>query len=95
MTKVEGSNKDHKVMVYTLSTCGWCKKMKKLLTSLDIEYEYIDIDLLEGEEDERVREEMKKHNPRLTCPTLVVDDGKEVVIGFDEDEVRRCLENGG
>ena len=95
MTKVEGSNKGHKVMVYTLSTCGLCKKMKKLLKALDVEYEYIDIDLLEGEEDERVREEMRRYNTRLTCPTLVVDDGKEVVIGFDEAEVRRCLENGG
>ena len=93
MIKVEGSNKDHKVMVYTLSTCGWCKKLKKLLTSLDVEYEYIDIDLLDGEEDEMVREEMKKQNQRLTCPTLVVDDGKEVVIGFDEDDVRRCFKN--
>ncbi len=95
MTKVEGSKKDHKVMIYTLSTCGWCKKTKKLLESMDVEYEYIDIDLLEGEEDTRVREEMKKHNSRLTCPTIVVDDGKEVLIGFDEDDIRRCLENGG
>ena len=69
--------------------------MKNLLNSLDVEYEYIDIDLLEGEENEKVREEMKKYNPNLTCPTLVVDDGKDVVVGFDEDEVRRCFENGG
>ncbi len=94
MTKVEGSKKDHKVMVYTLSTCGWCKKTKKLLDSMGIEYEYTDLDLLEGEEDEKVRSDMRKHNPRLTCPTLVVDDGNEVIIGFDEDEIRRCLENG-
>jgi glutaredoxin len=94
MTKVEGSKKDHKVFIYTLSTCGWCKKTKKLLESMDVEFEYVDIDLLEGEEDKTVREEMRKHNPRLTCPTIVFDDGKEVIIGFDEEKIRRCLENG-
>jgi glutaredoxin len=94
MTKVEGSNKEHKVFIYTLSTCGWCKKTKKLLESMDVEYEYVDIDLLEGEEDTKVRAEMKKHNPRLTCPTIVIDDGKDVLIGFDEDEIRRCLRDG-
>jgi glutaredoxin-like protein NrdH len=48
MQKVSGSNREHKVQVYTLSTCGWCKKMKALLKKLDVEYEYEDIDLLQG-----------------------------------------------
>lgn len=91
MQKVPGNNREHKVKIYTLSTCGWCKKMKALLKSLDVEYEYVDIDLVQGEEAERVRNEMRKYNPRISAPTLVVDDGKEVVIGFDEEKVRRCL----
>ena len=91
MNKVQGKNREHKVKVYTLSTCGWCKKMKGLLETLGVEYEYVDIDLLSGEESARVREELKKYNPRASCPTLVVDDGKEVIIGFDEEKVRRCF----
>ncbi|MBD3172715.1 glutaredoxin family protein, partial [Candidatus Bathyarchaeota archaeon] len=42
--KVEGSNKEHKVFLYTLSTCGWCKKTKELLKEKDIAYEFIDLD---------------------------------------------------
>lgn len=91
MQKVPGNNREHKVQVYTLSTCGWCKKTKALLKSLDVEYEYEDIDLLYGEEAERVRNEMRKYNPRISTPTLVIDDGKEVVIGHDEEKVRRVL----
>lgn len=68
--------------------------MKRLLKSLDIEHEYIDIDLLSGEEGVRVREEMGKYSPKLLTPTLVVDDGKEVIVGFEEDKVRRCFKNG-
>lgn len=94
MTKVEGKNRDRKVMIYTLSTCGWCKKTKKLLKDLEVEYEYFDIDNLTGEEGDRVREQMRKHNPRMSAPTIVIDDGKEVIIGFDEEKVRSCLKNG-
>jgi glutaredoxin len=94
MNVVTGKNTHHKVKVFTLSTCGWCKKMKELLKALEVEYEYVDIDLAEGEERENVREELRKYNPRISAPTVVVDDGKEVIIGYKEDEVRRCLTNG-
>lgn len=91
MEKVPGSKKNHKVMIFTLSTCGWCKKTKKLLKDLDVEYEYTDIDTVSGEEREKVREELRKHNPRMSAPTIVIDDGKNVIVGFDEEEIREAL----
>ena len=91
MEKVSGSKKDHKVMIFTLSTCGWCKKTKKLLKDMDVEYEYVDIDLVEGEEREKVREDLRKFNPRMSAPTVVIDDGKNVIVGYDEEEVREAL----
>jgi len=91
MEKVPGSKKDHKVMIFTLSTCGWCKKTKKLLKDMDVEYEYTDIDQVSGEEREKVREELRKHNPRMSAPTIVIDDGKNVIVGFDEEEIREAL----
>jgi glutaredoxin len=94
METVAGEKKDHKVMVYTLSTCGWCKKMKALLKDLGVEYSYVDIDQAQGEEAKQVREDLKKYNPRASAPTLVIDNGNEVVIGFDEEKVRRLLANG-
>ncbi len=95
MEKVPGINSEHNVRIYTLSTCGWCRKMKDLLKALGVEYDYIDLDLLSGDERERAREELRQYNPRISTPTLIIDDGKEVIIGFKEDEVRRCLSNGG
>ena len=91
MEKVPGSKKDHKVMIFTLTTCGWCKKTKKLFKDLDVEYEYVDIDTLKGEEREKVRAELRKHNPRMSAPTVVIDDGKNVIVGFDEQKVREAL----
>ncbi len=91
MEKVPGGKKDHKVMIFTLTTCGWCKKTKNLLKDLDVEYEYVDIDTLKGEEREKVRAELRKYNPRMSAPTVIIDDGKNVIVGYDEEEVREAL----
>ncbi len=91
MKNVPGKNCEHHVSIYTLSTCGWCKKLKRLLQALNIEYEYVDVDLLHGDEKKKVMEEARKHNPRRSFPTLVVDNGTEVIVGFKEDRIREVL----
>jgi len=91
MKSVPGKNCEHHVAIYTLSTCGWCKKLKRLLKALDIEYEYVDVDLLPKDEKDKILEEARKHNPRESFPTLVVDHGKEVIVGFKEDKIREVL----
>lgn len=81
----------HKVKIYTLSTCGWCKKTKALLQALSVDYEYIDVDTLSAEERAIVKQEVAKFNPLISFPTVVIDDGREVIIGFKEDEITKCL----
>jgi glutaredoxin-like protein NrdH len=89
MRKVEGEKKDHNVRIYALSTCMWCRKTKKLLEENSVEYEFEDVDLLEGEARERTIEEVKKHNPPCTFPTTVVD-GK-AIVGYKEDALKEAL----
>lgn len=93
ITEVEGSKDEHKVVAYTLSTCGWCKKTKKLLKELDVEHKCIDIDQLWGNEGKKIREEFKKHNKAMSAPTIVIDDGEEVIIGYKEDKIREVFED--
>ncbi|MDJ0828637.1 MAG: glutaredoxin domain-containing protein, partial [Desulfobacterales bacterium] len=38
------------VKLYTLSTCSHCKSTKKLLAKCTVKYEFVDVDLLDGEE---------------------------------------------
>ena len=85
---VEGEKKG-KIMLYALSTCGWCRKTKELLNELGVEYEYIYVDLLENEDEDTAMDEVKKWNPRLSFPTLVIDD--KCIVGFKEDEIREAL----
>ncbi|MFQ5905703.1 MAG: glutaredoxin family protein [bacterium] len=42
---VEGKKKGD-VLLYALSTCGWCRKTKRLLEKLRVEYDYVYVDLL-------------------------------------------------
>jgi len=94
MEKVPGKNKKHKVLMFTLSTCGWCKKTKALMQEMSCEYEYVDLDAVSGEESKKVREELKKYNPSQNVPTIVIDDGKVVIIGYKEDRIKEVLEDG-
>jgi glutaredoxin-like protein NrdH len=81
---------ERKVRIFAISTCAWCKKTKRLLDEHQVQYDVTEVDLLSGEEKERVREEVRKHNPRVSYPTLVVDDA-DVVVGFDEDRIKELL----
>ena len=36
-----------RLLVYALSTCVWCKLTKQFLNDNNVEYEYVDVDLLE------------------------------------------------
>ena len=77
------------VMIYTLSTCSHCKATKKFLTDCAVEYQFTDVDLLEGEERKAILEDVKKWNPRCSFPTIVIGD--KVVVGHREDEIREAL----
>lgn len=79
------------VKIYTLSTCSHCKAAKKFLNDLEISFEFTDVDLLEGEEKALVIDEVKKYNPRLTFPTIVVN-GDRIIIGFQDREIREALD---
>ncbi|HBE72715.1 MAG TPA: glutaredoxin family protein [candidate division Zixibacteria bacterium] len=89
-TSVKGGKEGRRVLLYTLSTCVWCRKTKKLLQGLGVPYEYIDVDLLRGAEEEAVMDEVRRHNPACTFPTMVID-GAEVIAGFKEAEIRKAL----
>lgn len=79
-----------KVLMYGLSTCVWCKKTKKLLTDLGIEFDYIFVDQLEGEEENQAVEEVKRFNPSVSFPTTIIN-GEKAIVGFKEKEIREAL----
>ncbi|MHB8781629.1 MAG: glutaredoxin family protein [Candidatus Geothermincolia bacterium] len=87
---VKHAKEDHKVVFFGLSTCGWCRKARTYLDENEISYELCYVDELEGEVRAKALEEVAKHNPRRTFPTIIVDE-KEVLIGFNADEYEEKL----
>lgn len=86
---VKGQNRG-KLMLYALSTCGWCKKTKDFLTSLGVEYDYVYVDLERGQERSKAINEVKRFNPACSFPTLVINNEK-CIVGFKEDEIKKAL----
>lgn len=79
------------VKVYALSTCIHCKNAKKYLDERQVAYEVIHLDQTEGDERKKLVEEVKKFNPACSFPTIVVNDGDRVIIGFRKNELEEAL----
>jgi glutaredoxin-like protein NrdH len=90
-SKVSGKKYNHKVTVYALSTCVWCKLTKQFLNENDVEYEYIDVDLCNEEDKQKVRQTITSKGGSLSYPTTIVD-GKVVITGFRKDKLKEALE---
>jgi glutaredoxin-like protein NrdH len=86
---VNGKKKG-KVMLYALSTCGWCARTKELLRELGVDFDYTYVDLLEGQEQDQAINEVERWNPKGSFPTLVIGDRK-TIVGFQEKEIREVL----
>jgi glutaredoxin-like protein NrdH len=86
---VTGKDKG-RIMLYALSTCVWCRKTKALLDQLGVDYEWVDVDRLQGEEKTKATEEVKNLNPRCSFPTLAIDD--QCIVGFEQEKIEKALQ---
>lgn len=77
------------VKIFSLSTCSHCKATKKFIDGCTIKYEFVDVDLLEGDERKAIIEDVKKFNPRCSFPTIIIGD--KVIVGFKEKEIKEAL----
>jgi len=80
---------ENKVKIYSLSTCSHCKSTKKLLSDCTVEYDFIDVDLLEGEERKAILEDVRNFNPKCSFPTIVI--GGKVIVGYKEEDIKEAL----
>jgi glutaredoxin-like protein NrdH len=77
------------VKMYTISTCSHCKATKRFLDNCKVEYEFTDVDLLEGDERKAILEDVRRLNPRCSFPTIIIGD--KVIVGYQEDQIREAL----
>jgi glutaredoxin-like protein NrdH len=90
LSKVSGKNSKHRVLVYALSTCVWCKMTKQFLKDNGIEFEYVDVDLCDDNDKEEIHRDIQSKGGSLSYPTIIVDD-KIVITGFRKDQLKEAL----
>jgi glutaredoxin-like protein NrdH len=77
-------------ILFAISTCPRCQRMKAFLSRQGIEALVVDVDLLPREEKRRQLDFLAPINPRLSFPTLVIGD--LAVIGEDYEAAAEALE---
>jgi glutaredoxin len=77
------------VKLYSLSTCSHCRATKLLLDECTVQYEFTDVDLLDGDERATILEDVRKLNPRCSFPTIII--GETVIVGYREAEIKNAL----
>ena len=76
--------KQHKVKVYSTSTCPWCHKAKEFLKAKGVKFEDINV----GANQEAANEMVEKSG-QMGVPVIDVD-GK-IIVGFDKEELEKTL----
>ena len=71
------------VTVYTTETCPWCKKVKEFLKANKVAFKEKDAS------DEKVAKELVEKSGQMGVPVTLA--GGEVIVGFDEDKLKKAL----
>ena len=91
LSKAMGINEEGRpeLFIFTLSTCGACRKVKALLAELEVPFGFVDVDLLSEDDMNKALAEIKIYNPAESFPTILI--GKQVVVGFLADDIRSAV----
>jgi len=87
---VPGSRNRHHVLFFALSTCIWCRRTRQFLENNDVAFDVVYVDLLQGAEREAVVEQVRRWNPSVSFPTLVIDN-QRCIIGYRPEEIQEAL----
>ena len=89
--EVEGEKgAEEDIIVFSLSTCMWCKKCKRFLGDRDLKYRYIDLDQIEREDKSTILDHLRsKYNARISYPFLVCKSGH--VVGYNPNQYEELL----
>ncbi|MBI4800867.1 MAG: glutaredoxin family protein [Desulfarculus sp.] len=77
------------IKLFALSTCSHCKNTRKFLDENQVHYDCVEVDQCPLDQKDQVIAEVRKYNPSLSFPTLVIGD--KVIVGFKEKEIRELL----
>ncbi|MFX1409711.1 MAG: glutaredoxin family protein [Promethearchaeota archaeon] len=89
--KVNGKNDRRDVLLFTLSTCMWCKKCKRWLDEHNIAYRYVDVDKIEFDHKAEILDYLRNRfeGTRISYPFMICDD--EHVVGYNPNRYEELM----
>ncbi|WP_256999888.1 glutaredoxin family protein [Candidatus Methanoperedens nitratireducens] len=80
-----------KVFMYTLSIDPWSRKTKKFFRDKNIQFEYMDYDLVGEKEQEKILEDMYKCGGSTVTAFPFVKIDEDVVVGYNPEAYSKLL----
>ncbi len=81
-THVQGKNEGKKLIMISLTTCGFCKKAMQFLNDNDFSFSFIYLDKVDPTEKKLLRSYVSKtFDAAITYPFLIIDN-KKWISGF-------------
>lgn len=77
------------ITLYGMMSCEQCQQTKAYLEEQAIPFDFVNVDLLVGEERNKVMAVLTKAAMFPTLPTLVV--GEKLLVGFDPEAIEKAL----
>ena len=81
------------VFVYALSTCPWCRKTKRWFEDSKIAFEWVDVDTLPDDEQDKMADKAYELSGGRRFPVVVING--EVVVGYSPDKFLEYLKSWG
>lgn len=78
------AKKEHKVRIFTTSSCPWCKKTKEFFKEHNIKFKEVRVD-----EDQKVAQEMIEKSGQMGVPVIEID--KDIIIGYNPEALAKAL----
>lgn len=91
-THIDGKDCGNLVL-YALSTCLWCRKVKELLDNEGVCYDYVFVDKFDGEEGKQLDDIVRKWNPKESFPVLVINE-EMAIVGYKAEEIKEMIHGG-
>jgi len=89
--RVDGAQKDHDIVVFALSTCGFCKRAMAFLNDRSYAYRYIYVDKIPLDKKTEVKRILKEQYKEDVAFPFATIDGTSHLVGFIEPDWKLSL----
>ena len=88
-TDVEGSRHDHSITIFSLSTCGFCKRCMTWLGNKGFAYRFIHVDHIPVDVKTEAKKILKERfKEDVAFPFAIIDDDQHLVGFIEPDWVK-------